>query len=194
MRKKVTVFIFVLILVFSCITTVAMAIIPTGVGGFFEKPYEIYICSYQTADIVSTHKSRIVNNEEQQFSTIFNMFEEASVQKMLSVVCQGKSLDRIEQKYTGREPRFVNKNLGDQTKKTIVFHYYTPKKFELNNKQVCYSYLFFEISDSNKVSACNIGISTEENFDISSNKFYYNYYYQAEFNFYNLFNELEKFL
>lgn len=169
------------------VSTLVLALIPTGINNKIAKPNEIYITSSLTTsfpDKALTYRDR---DEEDRdvISNIYSVFSHSFEQKLLSAIFNGELHEEIEPEYS-KKSTYLSKNTSTEDKITIVFKYTNSQAITVGDKSTTYKYLFFEITPTNERAEVVMGLSS--NITISNSNYYYNYSFVGKANFSKMFN------
>ena len=169
------------------ITTVILAIVPTGLNDVIERPDEITIVYSKTKDLspdALTYRDRDAADKD-VISNIYSIFCHAFEQKTLNAIFNGEVNEEMKENYLDKGSKYISSNADETDKVTICFKYQNKQKI----KNYEYKYMFFEISNKDKREEQIFGVSSS--FTTSNNYYYYNYYYSGKANFNKLFNYIE---
>ena len=173
------------------ITTLVLALIPTGFNDSIEKPYAIYVMNSKTSEFYNGALSFKEREDDQEardtISNIYSMFCHSFEQKTLNAIFNKELGEGLTTSYTSTS-KTISKNSSSEEKITIVFQYKTSKKIKaLNNtKEYSYNYLFFEISNIDERQDATFAVRSDLTLDNSS--YQYNYSFSGKANFSNLYN------
>ena len=169
------------------ITTIVLALVPTGMNYVIQRPNEIVIVYSKTKDFSPDALVYRDRNEEDAIviSNFYSTFCHAFEQKTLSAIFNGELNKGLEENYLDKGSNYVNINSNEENKITICFKYSSKQKI----KNYEYDKLFFEISNKNAREDIIFGVGSS--FSVSNSHAYYNYYYKGKANFHNLFNFIE---
>lgn len=172
------------------ITTLVLALIPTGFNDTIEKPYAIYIMNSQTSEYhngVLSFKEREDDQEARDvISNIYSLLCHSFEQKTLNAIFNKELNESLKTNYSSTSKN-ISKNSSSEEKITIVFQYKNSKKIKAvnNSKEYSYNYLFFEISGKNERDVATFAVRSDLTLDNSS--YQYNYSFSGKANFSRLY-------
>ena len=187
MKKIIISSVIIVLVLIVGITTVVLALVPTGLNNTIKKPNEITIIYSKTkmpSDYYLTFRDRD-SNDVDVIANIYSVFCHAFQQKVLTAIFNGEINDKIEENYLERGSNSIKNNSNEEEKMTICFKYSSKQKI----KDYEYQYLFFEITNNNERKEIEFGVSSS--FTANNSSYSYSYYYSGKANFGGLFAHIE---